>query len=454
MSIRKRIYLYFSISVSILAAVVFGMIYFTFSEYREEEFQQREKQKISNTLRFLSEFRQVDDELIAAMGRLNINDLYDEKLLIFDSNKRLIYSSIDDQKIVYTEEILARLTPEQDWIETREGKYDVIATYVESNGQSYYGLCKAFDTTGFRKLRFLSYILLGGYLLILILVWSVALFIARRLSASVRGLTGQINGFRFDDNYKPLTPAGTEKEIRILTERFNELMQKMQEAFAFQKHAVHHISHELKTPVSILALNLERMERELVDEQIRSEIRARREEAHTLAQMIGTLLEIARSESGYSLRKQPLRIDELFFDVAEELKSLHEFLHVSVDYDPELLENDTWLTLQVNQELIKSVFSNLLRNAFHYGNGAPVEVYFGRSGNELLLMFSNSGPVLREEERTFLFRYFFRGTNSTGKSGFGLGLVFVKRILDLHQATISYSSEENRNAFLIRFPLS
>ena len=71
------------------------------------------------------------------------------------------------------------------------------------------------------------------------------------------------------------------------------------------------------------------------------------------------------------------------------------------------------------------------------------------------MQFINSGRAVSQEEQKFLFNHFFRGENSRGKGGFGLGLVLVKRIINLHHGTIEYAHADNQlNVFELTFPLS
>ncbi len=69
MSIRNKILLYFSVVAITLVSIAFFFIYELFAQNREEEFQQRQKVKIETTLKFLTEIRDIDSDLIEAMDR-------------------------------------------------------------------------------------------------------------------------------------------------------------------------------------------------------------------------------------------------------------------------------------------------------------------------------------------------------------------------------------------------
>src|SRR5690606_33701209 len=99
MNIKNKIIIHFSTTVIALTAVSFAIIYILFSEYREEEFQQQQNEKVKSTIKFLAEYVQMNEDLANIIDELTIHDFYDEKMMIFDTKKDLIFSSIDDLTI-------------------------------------------------------------------------------------------------------------------------------------------------------------------------------------------------------------------------------------------------------------------------------------------------------------------------------------------------------------------
>src|SRR5690606_5362348 len=140
MSIRQKILVYFSAITIMLLAISLVVIYILFSEYREEDFQQRQKEKIQLTLKFLAEIKKTDNDVVEYLDRNSINEMLDEKLLIFDHNKKLVYASVDNTRIPYSKSFLDRLSEKQNWIETKDGLYDVIAIYLKKDDIAYYGI--------------------------------------------------------------------------------------------------------------------------------------------------------------------------------------------------------------------------------------------------------------------------------------------------------------------------
>jgi signal transduction histidine kinase len=455
MEIRKKILLYFSLTTISLTGIALFFIYTLFTEYREEEFQQRQKEKIKSTLLFLSEIKRADKELTEAIDRLTIHDLYNEKLLIFNYKKELIYTSIDDTPIQYPKDILAKLSPNNEWFESKDGLYDIVGLYFHSEGNVYYGLSKAYDKFGYSKLNYLKYILLASFLIISIAVILLSYFLSGKITEPLISITQKINNYNFDKEYKPIEFEQSKNEISILAQQFNKLMEKMTEAFSFQKHAIHHISHELKTPIAVLVSNFERIEKETDMEAIQQIIKHQKEDTKNLSEIINSLLEIAKAESGNANEneKERIRIDELIFDIADELKVVYPNFRFSIDYTQ--TEDENSLILPANSRLLKAALMNLMLNCIQYSDDEKARISIGNKPNRLEIIFENKGVVISPNETQFLFQHFFRGKNSKGKRGFGLGLVFVQKILALHNGSISYyTSNNNSNIFTISIPIS
>ena len=454
MTIRKKIVLYFSSILLVLVGITFVFIYMLFAEYREEEFQQRQKEKIVTTLKFLNDVEEMNESIAQAMDKITIHDFYDEKLLIYNQNKELIHASIDDLPIAISNNILNKLSKQTEWIETKEGSYDVIGVYVESRNGVFYGISKAYDEFGFTKLRFLGWLLVLIYIGIALVVFLIANYISQKIAKPITDITRKIQNYDFDKETEPLNLEGVdEDEIKTLALRFNELMQRTRESFVFQKHAIQHISHELKTPISVLVSNLEKLEESSDLTEIKEGLYRQKVGTKSLADIINTLLEISKIEARPKIVKDDVRIDEVVFDVINELEAIYPDFFFKIDFN---IENPSEKELRVkgNKQLLRSAFMNLLLNSIVYNSENYTDIIFTISPETLSVKITNSGAILNKKEQSYLFDHYFRGVNSKGKSGFGLGLVLVQKIVTIHEGKIEYSSLDNKNIFEIEFSTS
>lgn len=449
MKIRNKILLYFSSTVIILTLISFGVVYFLFSEYREEEFQQHQLNKISYTIRLVNEHKKMSEELSLLLDEQDINDFYDEKLLIFDQTKTLIFSSIDDLEIIRANQILNDLSPNKRWIETKGGEYDIVGVYVEYGGKSYYAISKAFDAQGYSKRDFLGKLLIGLFVVFTLVVLFITRHLSNIISRPIVALSDQLSKIEIGSPARVEVKTNT-TELRNLTDKFNELLDRTHESFVFQKHTIQHISHELKTPIAILVSELEKLQKEEDISEIKHKIKEQADRAKSLGGIINVLLEISKIDSGQKVSKHSLRVDELLFDIIDELNRIHPEYIFELNY-PSVSFDESQLHVSANRLLIKQAFQNLLLNGVVYSENSKVEVLIDfPSPKTIKISFTNSGKTLSDSETKFLFSHFFRGENSKDKSGFGLGLVLTYRIIELHSGQIKYETpSENVNRFVV-----
>jgi len=453
MKIRDKILIYFSSTVIVLAAISFSLVYILFSEYREEEFQQQQNEKIKYTVGLVSEFQQMSEELALMLDAQDIHDFYDEKLLIFNSKKELIFSSLDSLPIAKTNQILNGLSPTTQWIETKEDDYDLIGVYVEHKGKTYYGVSKAYDAFGYSKMYFLHNVLITLFVAATVIVVFVSLYLSNIISKPITKLAENLNDYDLSSEQSALLkPDTTSSELKHLTERFNELLSRTNEAFAFQKNAIHHISHELKTPVAVLVSELEKTRTYTDIDEMKSVLTGQINQAKSLGEIINVFLEISKIESGQKIDKSEIRIDEVIFNIIEQLKMVYPDFSFEVNFYPDEFE-EAKLILNTNKMLIKQAFQNLLLNCISYGSDQKAQIKIDCSlQDSLRISISNYGKTVSEEEQQHLFNHSFRGKNSEGKIGFGLGLVLAKRIMEFHNAkVVYYSHEDNLNIFEVKF---
>ena len=452
MKIRNKILIYFSSTVILVFAVSLVIVFILFSEHREEEFQQQQFSKIKYTVGLVDEFHKISAEVSLLLDKQNIHDFYDEKMLIYDNNKNLIFSSIDSLDISKANAILNKLSVSNNWIETKEDNYDLIGVYIENNSKGYYGISKAYDYFGYSKRDFLQKVLIGIFIAIVVIVLLISFYFSNIIAKPISELTKKIEDYDLsNEENKPLKINTTTSELQDLTEKFNELIQRANDAFLFQKHSIQHISHELKTPIAVLVSELEKLQKEDNINQLKSDISQQTQKAKSLGNIINVLLQISKIEAGQEISKNLIRIDDVIFDCISEVNSIYPDFNFEVNFTPNNFNENT-LTIQANEPLIKQAFLNLMMNSVHYSDNQKAKITFDCDSDNLKISISNSGKTLSEEEHKFLFSHFFRGENSQNKQGFGLGLVLSQKIFTIHNTTIEYySKEKSENVFVVSF---
>jgi len=449
MKIRNKILLYFSSTVIGLTLISFVVIWLLFSEYREEEFQQQQLEKITYTVRLVNEYKKKSEQLSLMLDEQDIHDFYDEKLFIYDRSKELIFSSIDNLEIRRADEILHELSPDNRWIETKGGDYDIVGVYLEFEGKSYYAISKAFDSQGYSKRDFLGKLLAALFVVFTLVVWLITRHLSGIISRPIVALSEKLSKIVVEDPSE-IEITTTTSELKTLTGKFNELLARTRASFVFQKHTIHHISHELKTPIAILVSELEKLQKEENADQMKLQLIRLTDNTKSLGGIINVLLEISKIDAGQAVSRKPIRVDELLFDIIGELNRIHPWYVFELNYSSESFD-ESQLYISANRLLIKQAFQNLLLNGVSYSDNGKVDILIEFPVREKIrISFTNRGMPLSDDETRFLFSHFFRGANSRDKSGFGLGLVLTHRIFTLHSATIRYETPgEEVNRFVV-----
>ncbi|MBX2899283.1 MAG: HAMP domain-containing histidine kinase [Cyclobacteriaceae bacterium] len=454
MKLRNKMLLFFAGTFPVVLGIALLAVYFSMAEYREEEFLQRLKEKTTTTLRLLIDVQKIDHDLLRALDETTINNLYDEKILLFDSNGQIIYASVDDTAVLFPLEVLRDLKGGRDEIFYREGEYDVYAHIIEKDGDRFYAIGKANDRYGKEKLRFLVWILIGVFIFSVALEVLIAVYLSRQIAQPIVRLTQEVNN-KSINNLSQIEVPRSGDEIAVLASGFNNLLARVEQSYTYQKNLIHHISHELKTPIAVLISNIERTFNESNPQQWQDSLDFQKNGLMQMSTVITTLLDISKFETDPALvLTDTIRVDELIFSCIESLQVINSDARFEVAIHPDVTDAQE-LTCRGNERMLHIAFLNVLKNAIAYSADARVTVELAVHNNQVIFSIDNNGPTLSAKEQTGLFTYFFRGQNSFKKVGIGLGLVMVSKILQLHRGTIFYTvTEAGTNRFTICLPQS
>jgi two-component system phosphate regulon sensor histidine kinase PhoR len=217
---------------------------------------------------------------------------------------------------------------------------------------------------------------------------------------------------------------------------------------------ISNVSHELKTPLSVIRMFSELLSTERVrgPEKVKEYGETIARESERLSRLIENVLDFARMERGGAAYEfQEGRLDA----VVE--RALDVYRHrVEREGRRLVTKIDNGLpSLPIDENAMTLLLLNLLENAVKYGRG-EIAVYLTRVGNHLRLVVGDQGPGLPFEEHRKIFERFYRTQEArrTNVRGSGIGLSLVKHIAEAHGGTVQVDSEPGRGAaFLVDLPL-
>lgn len=452
MSLKRKIALTISIAFSLLFAMVMAVIYLSFNDFRRDEFKERFRQRLEFTSHFISRSKDFEEEAPIFFNENSDNILLNETILIFNADKELIYSTIKDRNVVWDNALLKELD-EKKLIYTEKTVPEIYAALRNINGENYYILTSAFDTNGKSKLEYLKYLLITAYVMSTLLIGFFSYYFMGRFLRPLEDLNTEISEVTAHKLTTQIPVQQSDDEINVLAKSFNTMIARLNDVFQSQKDFTASASHEIRTPITRMAFQLENLIKfEDHSPETLTSLKQIQRDVYQLSDLTNSLLLLTKfdKENIQSIYEE-VRIDEVIFEAFEAVEKSYPSLKMDFLISEDTSENGL-LTISGIQSLLVIVFINLLKNAAVYSDDTEVNILITETSHYLTVDVTSHGSTIPVEEQPKLFEAFMRGNNSQNISGSGLGLRIVKRILEYHGADIVYSTpSENTNKFSVVF---
>lgn len=272
-----------------------------------------------------------------------------------------------------------------------------------------------------------------GLLAVAVTYWAVGKMLRplKRLTDSVEAMDEQNLDQRAD-------PAKAQGEVLVLTESFNGMMDRLEDAFLIQKSFAANAAHELKTPLAVIKSSLQVLEMDPHPEV---------SDYHEFMENTGRSLEriiktveglLSLADLAAALTDQKVEISALIKQAVQELsgKAKDAQVEISVSYEEaEAIGNPS---------LLYRAFYNLIENAIKYNReGGKVEIVIRSDTDHVKIQVTDHGIGIEKEAVGHIFEPFFRADQSRSQKipGSGLGLAVVNMILEKHGAEITVESK-------------
>ncbi|GAB2986972.1 HAMP domain-containing sensor histidine kinase [Mucilaginibacter puniceus] len=429
-------------------------IYYVFAGLRQTELIEELTEKAQTTARLLIQVKEIDYDMQKIIDKNSFNKLYYEKAQIYNANKKLIYSSTDTPTIQWTNAEFGRLKKDRQ-VFKKEDQYVVLGLYNIIDNEPYYILISADKTYDNSKLTSLKYILLIVFVAGTIVVWVLSFSLSKKALEPLDNFRKNIQEIT-DSNLKiRLATAGGEDEINALAGSFNQMMDRIDNAYNRQKEFTGNASHELRTPVARITAQLENLlHREGVDLQIKANLKSIFDDAFKLSDVISSLVllaDINNREHNFSFEK--LRLDELVFSTAAALVKIYPDFKLKFEIE-NTTSKETELEISGDETLLKIALLNLFKNAYIYSDNQLFECLIRQQEQQIQLFITNTGSTPEVDDTATLFTTFTRGSNAAQTQGSGVGLSIVKRVLDYHKSQVVFNIiDKNTNQLIVTFPV-
>jgi two-component system, OmpR family, sensor kinase len=279
-----------------------------------------------------------------------------------------------------------------------------------------------------------AFLLAAAITLVLALIASY--LVGGRVSAPLRrlaGLAARVDG----GDLRPRMPAAdaSSREVRILSEAFNHMLDRLEAAFDAQREFVADASHELRTPLTVMQGQLEVLaaDPDPSPEELQRVEALLQDEISRISRLVDDLLLLARSERTDFLRTRPV-------DLTTFVPQLWAGLTLTAKRDFQLGEVPP-VTLCADPDRLAQALRNIARNAIEHTTEPDglVRLEVETIGTDRVrFAVIDDGPGIPPSERDHVFERFHRTDASRNRlaGGAGLGLAIVRAIADAHHGTV------------------
>jgi signal transduction histidine kinase len=233
------------------------------------------------------------------------------------------------------------------------------------------------------------------------------------------------------------------EDLQYAQERQSTLVDELRDAVHARDEFLSIASHELRTPITTLMLQIEGLSRMLHDhpppvtpDKVSRRLEITRRQVDRLAALVSTLVDVSRVTSG------KVQLTRQLADLAEIIRSVTERFGEELSRSGSTVaferRGPIWGNFDVSR--IDQVLSNLLSNAIRYGRGKPIVVGAVSLGQTARFWVEDLGIGIPVEHQARIFQRFERAAPSTNYAGLGLGLWISRQLVEAMGGTISVRS--------------
>lgn len=250
-------------------------------------------------------------------------------------------------------------------------------------------------------------------------------------------------------------------ELKEVEDQMNEVKQKAIKSIRLAKEEeqrkndlIIYLAHDLKTPLTSVIgyLTLLHDEQQISKELQHKYLSISLDRAERLEDLINEFFEITRFNlSQLTIEPNQINLARMLEQIIYEFRPM--FANKNLQCTLHSTEN---IKIKCDANKLERVFDNLIRNSINYSfENSTIEITAAQKSDGVYMCFTNHGNTISKEKLNRIFEEFYRldGSRATKAGGAGLGLIIAKKIITLHNGTITASSKNEKINFKIYLPI-
>ncbi len=280
-------------------------------------------------------------------------------------------------------------------------------------------------------------------IIIIVIAFVLAVALSRSLSKSIIKINEGAKKLAAGD-YDVKFNSHDYMEVSELSKTLNYAASELGKADSFQKELIANVSHDLRTPLTMIKGYAEVM-RDIPGENTPENVQVIIEETEHLSGLVNDMLDISKLKAGtLSIQPEEYNITESIRHVLARYNKLREVEGYTIDFI-----YDTEVNVIADEQKMYQVLYNLVNNAINYtGDDKKVTVIQKVSGNTVRIEVKDTGEGVKQEDIPYVWDRYYKDKTAHKRAiqGTGLGLSIVKSVLELHGARYGVSSVQGQGA--------
>lgn len=318
-------------------------------------------------------------------------------------------------------------------------------------------LISRFNTQERADERFLQNVqqgLVGSAVGISLVAALIGWFLARSISRPAVSMSQAASRIAKGDYTVRVEAAGS-PELRTLGHSFNRMAEGMEQMEAMRRRLVADVSHDLRTPLTVLLGYLEGLRSDKIVDRQSAEFAfaAMDQEVRRLLRLVENLRHLTKVEAqAIPVERRPVSVSSLVEGAVTRILPISQKQAIDIESSvPDDLPD-----LAVEEEAVGQALYNLLENALRYTPpGGRVTISAGTEREGLWIAVTDTGPGIAKEHLPFIFERFYRGDQArtfTEGSGSGIGLSIVHAVMEGHGGRVTVESKAGQGSkFVLHF---
>lgn len=453
MQIRTRLTLWFIGITALLLLSSLIFIYINFSNHLKAEFYETlESKAVMTVVMLVKNNPDLETNKENESGKSDILSSK-ENIIVYNTKFDKLFSFNKEEDISKT---ILQTIIEKGEFKFNIGMYNAIGIkYKTNSGQELIIVSKGIFLS--EELLRLGHILVITFFLFLTITAIAGYYFSGKALFPIIKIMNELDNIKPTNLTARIKVGKNRDEISRLAHTFNKLLDKIEEAFNIQKGFLSNISHELRNPLASIISSIQvTLNKERDSDEYKKCLDTILQDAVELENTSTQLMELARlsSKSDHILFGKT-RIDELIWQSMEIVKKSNSTFSFTLNLD-KLPENSEKLIINANESLIKTALINLLENACKFSPEHQAEInLFVSNDNTISIEIKDTAPIISQEDKTNIFKPFYRSLKTNNIKGSGIGLSLVSSILNVHHAELKISNNQDQgNIFIVIFKIA